>query len=76
MNAVEEKSQADVIFELCENLFLVKDLSREKIYIDIFRNALIDDEDAEALREYDYSKLLYVYMNQDILLDAVKKLRH
>ena len=47
----------------------------EKVYIDVFRNALIDEVDAEALKEYDYSKLLYVYMNQDILIDAVKRLR-
>ena len=76
MKAVENASEAEVVFELCENLFQVKDFTLEKVYIDIFRNALIDEEDAEALREYEYSKLLYVYMNQDILLDAVRKLRN
>ena len=75
MKPVEKPEQAEVVFELCENIFHVKDLSMEKVYIDIFRNALLDEEDAEALREYEYAKLLHVYMNQDILLDAVKKLR-
>ncbi len=75
MKPVDSPEQAEVIFELCENLFAVKDLSMEKVYIDVFRNALIDEVDAEALKEYDYSKLLYVYMNQDILIDAVKRLR-
>lgn len=75
MKPVDAPEQAEVVFELCENIFQIKDLALEKVYIDIFRNALIDEEDAEALREYDYSKLLYVYMNQDILIDSVKKLR-
>ncbi|MEE3468522.1 MAG: glycosyltransferase family 2 protein [Eubacterium sp.] len=75
MKLADAPEQAEVVFELCENIFQIKDLALDKVYIDIFRNALIDEEDAEALREYDYSKLLYVYMNQDILIDSVKKLR-
>lgn len=75
MARAESTDEAEVVFELCENIFQIKDLSREKIYIDVYRNALIDDEDAEALREYEYAKLLHVYMNQDILLDAVHRLR-
>ncbi|MBR6228427.1 MAG: glycosyltransferase family 2 protein, partial [Eubacterium sp.] len=75
MQPVSSADQAEVTFELCENIFQVKDYSRERIYIDTFRNAMIDDEDVEALRQYEYCKLLHVYMNQDILLDSVKLLR-
>ena len=75
MTPCDKPEDADVVFEMCENIFRVKDLSLERVYIDTFRNAVMDDEDVEALREYDYSKLLYVYMNQDILIDAVKRLR-
>ena len=75
MKSASSPEQAEVVFELCEDIFQIKDLSMKKIYIDVFRNALIDDEDKQALANYEYSKLLYVYMNQDILLDSVKKLR-
>ncbi|MBO4396610.1 MAG: glycosyltransferase family 2 protein [Eubacterium sp.] len=75
MKPASAPEQSGVVFELCEDLFQIRDFSKEKVYIDIFRNALIDDEDVEALANYEYSKLLYVYMNQDILLDSVKKLR-
>ncbi|MBO6108214.1 MAG: glycosyltransferase family 2 protein, partial [Eubacterium sp.] len=75
MKRLDAPDKADVVFEMCENIFYVKDLSLKKIYIDIYRNALIDDDDREAIGNYEYSKLLYVYMNQDVLLQAAKKLR-
>ena len=75
MKPVSSQGEADAVFELCGDIFSVKDLSMQKIYIDIYRNALIDEEDKQMISNYEYSKLLHVYMNQDILLDAVKKLR-
>ncbi len=75
MKETKSEEDADVSFELCENLFAIKDLELKKIYIDIYRNALIDDEDKEAIEKYEYSKFLYIYMNQEVLLRAAKNLR-
>ncbi|MCR4606062.1 MAG: glycosyltransferase family 2 protein [Eubacterium sp.] len=75
MQEAASESEAEVVFELCDNIFAVKDFSLKTIYIDIYRNALIDDEDVVAISNYDYNKILYIYMNQDIVLDAVRRLR-
>ena len=75
MKEVSSENEAEVVFELCENIFKVKDFSMEKIYIDIYRNAIINDEDVLAVQSYEYNKILYIYMNQDIVLDAARRLR-
>lgn len=72
---VQEAKQADVVFSLCPYIFKVKDFSREKIYIDSERNCMITEDDALAVQNYDYSKLLYIYMNQSVLLSAMKEKR-
>lgn len=75
MKEVDSEDKAEVSFELCENLFAVKDFSMEKVYIDVFRNALVDEDDKKALENYVYSKLLYIYLNQEVLLQAARNLR-
>ena len=35
----------------------------------------VDDDDKMMISNYEYAKLLHVYMNQDILIDAVNQLR-
>ena len=75
MKEVSSENEAEVVFELCENIFKVKDFSMKKIYIDIYRNAIINDEDVLAVQSYEYNKILYIYMNQDIVLDAARRLR-
>ena len=72
----ENASQADVTFALCPYIFQVTDLSLEKIYIDPDRNCIITKEDALAVQNYSYSKMLFLYMNQGIFLEAVHKLRN
>ena len=75
MRRLDSADGADVVFELCENIFHIKDLSLEKVYVDIYRNAILDDEDVNAVKNYDYCKLLHIYMNQEVLLDAARRLR-
>ena len=57
------------------DIFGVKDLSLKKIYIDPYRNAILDEEDCEAVKNYAYSKMFFIYMNQSAFLDACDRLR-
>lgn len=70
-----QRDQADVIFHLCQNIFRVNDLTLEKVYIDGERNCILDQDDALMVKNYGYSKSLFLYMNQGIFLAAAKKLR-
>lgn len=70
-----EREQAEVVFRLCPYIFHVQDLQRKEIYIDSERNCIITEEDAEVVRNYQYSKLLYIYMNQGVFLAAARRLR-
>lgn len=70
-----KKEEAETILHLCPNIFKVKDLSRKEIYIDSNRNCIITEEDAEIVKNYEYSKMLFLYMNQGVFLSAAKKLR-
>ncbi len=72
---VKKEEQADVVFCLCKYLFNVKDFSLEKIYIDSERTCMITEEDVLAVQNYEYSKLLFIYMNQSVLLSAMKDRR-
>ncbi len=70
-----EEDQAQVRFHLCPYIFQVRDLSLEEIYIDPERNCIVNEDDAMAVRNYEYSKLLFIYMNQGAFLAAADRLR-
>lgn len=69
----EEK--AEMVFHLCPYIFQVKDFSLNEIYIDSERNCMLDKDDALAVQNYDYSKLLFIYMNQGIFMAASRNMR-
>lgn len=71
---VDEK-EAEMLFSLCPYVFQVDDFALERIYIDSERNAILDADDIIAVKNYQYSKLLYIYMNQGVFLAATQKLR-
>ncbi len=70
-----EEDQAQVRFNLCPYIFQVRDLSLEEIYIDPERNCIVNEDDAMAVRNYEYNKLLFIYMNQGAFLAAADRLR-
>jgi hypothetical protein len=72
----EAADGAEMVFHLCPYIFQVKDFSLKEIYIDSERNCLLDEEDVKAVQNYEYSKLLFIYMNQGIFLAAANKLRN
>lgn len=76
-NGIREvtKQEAELVFHLCPYIFYVEDFSREEIYIDGERNCIITEEDVNTVKNYRYSKLLHIYMNQGVLLAQARKMR-
>lgn len=70
-----EKENAQIVFHLCPYIFQVKDLTRQEIYIDPDRSCIITEEDVEIVRNYEYSKMLFLYMNQEVFLAAANRMR-
>lgn len=75
LKEVSEKGQADVVFHLCPYIFGVKDFSLKEVYIDSERCCMLDSDDVQAVQNYEYSKLLFIYMNQGIFLAAARRMR-
>lgn len=71
---VDSKEKADVVFHMCDYIFNVKDLSLNEIYIDEDRNCIVNSEDVMAVSSYEYNKLLFVYLNQDVFISATEKI--
>lgn len=72
---VNQKEQADMVLHLCENIFQIRDFHLEEIFIDGDRNCILDQSDVLAIKNYDYSKALFLYMNQGVFLASAKALR-
>lgn len=69
------EEEAEVVFRLCPYIFHVRDLSRREIYIDEERNCIITEDDARVIENYEYSKLLFIYLNQGVFLAAARRMR-
>lgn len=75
------REEAEAVFRLCPYIFQareyfrVKDFPSGEIYIDTERNCILTEDDAEAVRNYGFSKMLFLYMNQGAFLASVKRLR-
>lgn len=52
----------------------VTDFSMEYVYIDQYWNILLDEGDAEAVRNYGYSLQLFIYMHQNTFLSQMENL--
>lgn len=69
------KEQADISICLCDYVMHVKDNDRSIVYIDSENNCILDEDDWKAVENYEYSRSLFIYMNQAAFLDAVYSLR-
>lgn len=72
---MEKRKEADVVFHLCPYIFHVKDFSRKDVFIDEERNCIITEDDVQVCQNYEYSKLLFIYMNQGVFLAAARRMR-
>ncbi|MCR5691137.1 MAG: hypothetical protein K6G62_02855, partial [Eubacterium sp.] len=71
----EVKEGAEVTFHMSHFIFGVKDFSLKEVYIDGDRNCITCQDDLELVKNYDFSKMLFIYMNQPAFLEACRKLR-
>lgn len=72
----KEESKAEIVFQLCDYLFCEKELPEGKeILIDSVRNCIINSDDMEVWKNYNYSKWLFIYMNQGVFLAAARRMR-
>lgn len=74
LTQVESPEMADVCIKPCDYVMNLNE-STTSICIDIDGNCVLDVADWEVVKNYAYSKSLYIYLNQPIFLDAVYKLR-
>lgn len=58
---------------LCENIFEVEDLSRERIYIDINDCILESEEDVLDVINYNYSKRSFLFAQKPVFLQKIKE---
>lgn len=70
-----DRQEADVTICLCDYIMKMRGGDHGIVYLDTERNAILDEEDWMAVDNYEYSKSLFVYMNQAAFLDAVFSLR-
>lgn len=69
------QEEAEVVFRLCPYIFRVRDLSLQEIYIDSERSCILNEDDVAAVQNYEYSKMLFIYMNQSVFLAAARRMR-
>lgn len=60
---------------LCENIFEIGDLSREKIYIDISDCILESEDDVLDVINYNYSKRSFIFAQKPVFLQKIMELR-
>lgn len=71
----ERQEEADAIFSMCDYVMQIKGIKKDRIYVDDSMNILENEEDMLLVENYNFSKTLFVYMNQNIFLDTVDKVK-
>lgn len=75
LKRVTDRQEADVTVCLCDYVMKMRGGDHGTVYLDPEHNAILDEEDWMAVEHYEYSKSLFIYMNQAAFLDAVFSLR-
>ncbi len=68
-----QKSQVKLV--LCDYIMNVKDFSMEKIYVDEYHNVFSECGEAQMIQNYSYSRALFIYMNQKLFEENMRRLR-
>lgn len=71
----EKREEADTIFSMCDYVMKVTEPKENQIYIDSSMNVLENEEDLLLVKNYEFSKTLFIYMNQNMFLASVEKVR-
>jgi hypothetical protein len=71
---VNEPNEADRTITLCSNIFEIEDLSLKKVYIDVEKCILQDEDDVLDVINYNYSKRTFIMAQKPIFLEKIKEL--
>ncbi len=71
----EKKEEDSVTISLCETIFKIEDLSRERVYVDINDCILATEEDVLSVINYPYSRRSFIFAQKPVFLEGIRKLR-
>lgn len=73
----EKGNRAEKVLQiaLCSYIMNVTDFSLEKVYVDEEYNIFSEESEIEIIRNYAYSRALFIYQNQSLFLENVRKLK-
>ena len=72
---VPKKEEDAVTISLCETIFKIEDLSREKIYVDISDCVLQTEDDVLDVINYEYSKRSFIFSQKPVFIPVRMFLR-
>jgi Predicted glycosyltransferases len=72
---IKEPQENIPVISICENIFKLDDLSRNKIYVDINKCVFETEDDAMDIINYNYSKKSFIFAQKPVFLECAKKLR-
>lgn len=74
VNPLSDRSDEQVF--VCESILNQKDIKADRVYVDKNLNIIVSKEDAEMLKNWDFSLGLFLYMNQKLFLESAKSMRN
>lgn len=65
---------ADVNVVLCHYIMDIREFKMGNVYIDEYYNVCSREEEWEIIKNYGYSKALFIYMNRNIFLENIRRI--
>ncbi|MDD7403938.1 MAG: glycosyltransferase family 2 protein [Butyribacter sp.] len=72
---LESPKEGASIISLCESIFAIDDMSRQKIYIDLNDCIFETEDDMLDVINYNYSKRSFIFAQKTVFMENIKKLR-
>lgn len=72
---LEEPVKGVPVISICENIFTLDDLSRQKVYIDINKCIFETEDDLMDIINYNYSKRSFIFAQKPVFMEYARKLR-
>ena len=71
----EKKEEDSVTISICESIFKIEDLSRERVYVDINDCILATEEDVISVMNYPNCKRSFVFAQKPVFLEGIRRFR-
>lgn len=68
-----KRKDYDVLFQLCEHVFKVKDRVENAICVDQWKNILVSDEDFMFARNFEANQKLFVMSQEKVFMECMKR---